>query len=343
MDIAPGSLQLEGAPRRLSVSTEDQFQPLLAPDGTFVFAARTLAPYLWELPLDANVGKPSGTPRPLTAFDPLRELHALSSDGRRLVFTSVRGGHPVLCAKDLVTGAESTLVTVSGAPVDSYPVMSHDATRVLYLRVEGSRHLIRIVRFDGGIPTQVCEDCGRPTGWSPDGRHVALQRGVFGHATLGLLDLASQRQVEFLAAPAWHLFRAHFSPDGRWVTFHGAMSDGPVREFIAPFRGMQAVGFNEWIPVTEGPAVTDSPRWSPDGNLLYYVSDADGSSCIWAQPLEPISKKPRGAPFVVQHVHGRKHSISDLDMRGCDLSVASDKMVFNMAEQGGNIWMGTLR
>ena len=196
---------------------------------------------------------------------------------------------------------------------------------------------------DGGISEKVCEECGRPTGWSPDGRYLILQRGVFGHATFGLMDLASRRQIDFLAHPEWQLFRAHFSPDGRWVTFHGAQTDGPVREFVAPFRGMAAVPSEDWIPVTDGLSVTDAPRWSPDGNLLYYVSDVDGSRCVWGQPLDPVTKKPRGPAIAVLHVHGRKRSIFDLDMRGVDLSVAPGKIVFNMGEITGNVWVGTFR
>ena len=39
------------------------------------------------------------------------------------------------------------------------------------------------------------------------------------------------------------------------------------------------------------------PIWSPDGNLLYFLSERDGFRCIWGQKLDPASKRPLGAPF----------------------------------------------
>ena len=34
----------------------------------------------------------------------------------------------------------------------------------------------------------------------------------------------------------------------------------------------------------------DAPAWSPDANLLYFWSSRDGSPCLWAQRLDPLTK-----------------------------------------------------
>lgn len=155
--------------------------------------------------------------------------------------------------------------------------------------------------------------------------------------------MASGAKTEILRHSSYSLYRGHFSPDERWVTFHADDPQRGTRVFIAPFRGPVAVDESDWIAITDGKAFDDAPRWSPDGNLLYYFSDQDGSRCIWAQPLEPASKKPLGAPFGVQHLHSRQHSVSAVSLNRLDLFVVHDKIVFTMGELRGNIWMAELR
>jgi hypothetical protein len=160
---------------------------------------------------------------------------------------------------------------------------------------------------------------------------------------LGVLDVTSGAKTEILRHSSYGLYRGHFSPDERWVTFH---ADDPRRGtsvFIAPFRGRALVPESEWIAVTHGKAFDDAPRWSPDGALLYYFSDQDGSRCIWAQPLEQVTKKPVGAPLAVLHLHSRQDSVGAVSVGRLDLFVVQDKIVFTMGELTGNIWMADFR
>ena len=46
-------------------------------------------------------------------------------------------------------------------------------------------------------------------------------------------------------------------------------------------------GQAEWLPVSDGKVMDREPRWSSNGNLLYFLSTRDGNHCIWAQRLEP--------------------------------------------------------
>jgi eukaryotic-like serine/threonine-protein kinase len=158
-------------------------------------------------------------------------------------------------------------------------------------------------------------------------------------ATIGLFDLSTRRNIEILRRDRCSLFRGHFSPDERWLVFHAYETAGEAREFIAPFRGADRIPESEWIPVTDGKAYTDAPRWSPNGNLIYYVSDRDGFRCIWAQRLEPLTKRPLGNPFAVQHFHQRRRSLRDVEVSALDLAVAGGRLVFPMVERKGNIWM----
>jgi eukaryotic-like serine/threonine-protein kinase len=158
---------------------------------------------------------------------------------------------------------------------------------------------------------------------------------------LHLLDLATGKKTLLLEHPTSALFQGNFSPDGRWITFVAAMPG--CRVFIVPFRGEALIPEREWNAVSNGSSWDDKPRWSPDGNLLYFTSDRDGFVCLWAQRLNPATKRPIGAPFVIYHVHLARRSMANVGHGPLEISVPRDKIVFNMADLTGNIWMTTLR
>src|SRR5205085_5063617 len=92
------------------------------------------------------------------------------------------------------------------------------------------------------------------------------------------------------------LFAGAFSPDGGWVAFTAALDNSPNKKlFISPIRAGHALRERDWIPVTDGSQVDANAAWSPDGNLLYFLSERDGFFCIWAQRLAPATKEPAGA------------------------------------------------
>jgi eukaryotic-like serine/threonine-protein kinase len=332
-----------GPPRRIALSTEDQFHPSIGPDGSVLFSTRTERPYFWELLLDTDGGRPSAA-APLRQLmliphHPGRGVHDLSGDGRRIAYASVLPRDSGISIRDLATGVEKVITTPSTSVVEKYPVMSRDGTSVIYGVVENDEKTIRRVSVHGGIPETICRGCGAPTGWSEDERYILIQYGVPLRARLGVLDRSLGQQAEILMHPRRELYRGTFSPDGKWVSFHSSQPSGLTQEFIAPFRGLTAVDEAEWIPITDGNHWTDAPAWSPNGNLFYYLSDADGFRCIWARPLDPATKRPAGEAFAVYHSHGRKHSMGNIHHWAVELSIARGKLVFNMGEARGNIWM----
>ena len=88
------------------------------------------------------------------------------------------------------------------------------------------------------------------------------------------------------------------------MTFLAQM--GPERRalYIAPLQE-GATPESEWRAITSGEFSDDKPRFSPDGNLLYFTSNRDGFVCLWAQRLDP-AKKPIGplSRFTISTAHG---------------------------------------
>jgi Tol biopolymer transport system component len=183
---------------------------------------------------------------------------------------------------------------------------------------------VYVVLTSGGTPEMVCEACGEATDWSPDGKRII---GDNLEAQAWMLDLATRHKTDLLARRRG-VYTSAFSPDGRWLVF-GERTTG--RTYVAPF-GEPPAPESAWIPV-----VDNWWDWEWYGNLIYSVSDRDGFSCIWAQRLDAVTRRPGGAPFAVFHAHSARISLAN--QGEVYLSVGRDKMLFNMAERTGNIWM----
>ena len=126
------------------------------------------------------------------------------------------------------------------------------------------------------------------------------------------------------------------SPDGKWVAFH---LPRPGSEHLnAPVRTGKAAAEEEWITVTTVAGSNIRPWWSPDGNLLDFLSERDNYQCIWAQPLDPATKRPRGDPMAIYHIHEARFTLSGIGIPPFGPAVGG-KIVFGFGEQSGNIWL----
>ena len=103
-------------------------------------------------------------------------------------------------------------------------------------------------------------------------------------------------------------------------------------------------GPESWIAVTDGNEMDREVKWSPDGGLLYFLSERDGFRCIWGQRLDPKTKHAAGAPFPVYHFHHTQQSLTSIGSPGkVGLSITDGGLLFSLAETTGNIWMARKR
>lgn len=303
------------------------------------FSTLTLNVDVWNLPLDANRGKVAGELRRLTQNLSFDAFPSVSADGARLAYLSARAGSWAVLIRDLGSGKETTLF--SGRSADLQPKISGDGSKVAYWE---NRRVDYIVSTRGGMAEKVCEPCGPATHVSSDGQKILFESLSRPEAII-LADLASREQINLiqpLEHPNYILYGGRFSPDERWISFHAETSSPVNRQiFIVPFRDRQVRPEREWMAVTDGSAPDREPYWSPDGNLLYFLSDRDGFRCIWAQRLDAATKRPAGSPVPVQHFHHARQSLSGVTggPAAIALSVTRGGMVFALAELTGNIWM----
>lgn len=186
----------------------------------------------------------------------------------------------------------------------------------------------------GGVEEKVCDSCVMTVlDWTPDSRQIVTGRGR--PIELILIDTQTGKQTTLLRHPSSDLHRGQFSPDGRWLAFN-PKGAGRSTIRITPFRDGVAALEKEWIPVTEGPDDAH-PTWSPDGNLLYFYSDRAGFLDFWAQRLDPVTKKPAGAPFEVLAFHTARRPLNS----SLSKAVTRDRLFWAMGEITGNIWLAT--
>jgi Tol biopolymer transport system component len=167
--ISPKSWQVTGPPQRLTFGTSREAQASVAAGGRMVFSSLLSNTDAWSLPIDANQGKVSGEIQPLIQNAASDAAFDLSADGRKLVFLSNRSGTMDVWLKNLDSGRESP---VTLTPSDEWwPQMTPDGSRISYeVRERDDKPVIYVLPASGGVAERVCEDCGGPWDWSPDGQ-----------------------------------------------------------------------------------------------------------------------------------------------------------------------------
>jgi Tol biopolymer transport system component len=328
------------ARRRLTTGVELVNHPSAAADGRIVFASLRSEVNVWSLAADANTGKVTGRLEQITYGAGQKIRPALSRDGSKLAFGVGASPEKTLGAivlKDLRTARETPVAMASSL----YPTLNADATKIAYVQIaRDGKMQIYIAHSSGDVPEKVCDDCGlTPAPWSSNSLKLLYDGGV--PQTVGLFDLVTRKKTELLRLPGSAVTQASFSPDDRWICFLATKGPGRSQVHVIPYReGSPAPPQAEWMAVTDGAAFEGLPRWSPDGKLIYFISDRDGFRCLWAQRVNPGNKNPAIAPFAVAHFHEARRSLTNIGGIGLvGLGVSRDRIVFNLGELTGNIWM----
>lgn len=337
--ISPTTWKVTGLPERLTSSSAIEESPSVVSvaGGSVKIAFANVGENtdLWSLSLEEDRGGATLQARQLTRSSAADFHGSLSPDGRTMVFVSARSGSQEIWAQDQTTGEEAALTATR---TDKYaPHFSPDATTVSFSAHQAGRWDIYLMPAAGGAAEMICEGCGQATSWSPDGRYL-LGNSVDGR--LFLVEVASRRRIDLLSPRERWFSGGKFSPDGRWITFQDF---GPPRlERIAPIQGETLPPQSTWHAV---PAELAS--WSADGTLVWGWTDHDGvaGSGIWAQRLNPVTKRPDGALFpVMRHrlpVTGRASppAAGSHTSLTSGSSIRRETIVVTLAERTGNIWM----
>jgi Tol biopolymer transport system component len=326
INLSPGDWKASGSARQLTSGTSSAFAARSA-GKWMVFDDRQSFSHLWKLKLNWNQGKALGEPEIVPHSGGSQFEPSSSGDGGLLAYRHVEPGGSSIRVRNLAGGREITLVSVPGRPK-----VSPDGSQVAYTVAPDSFYLIPAAGGEAELMMRTTGSASSMYAWTPDGTKIVYWTGQ--PISWFLLDPKTRQSTPLLSHPRYSIHNVVLSPDQRWLAFRTPTGRrNPL--WIAARRDRQAAEERDWIPVSDD--IRGLALWSPDGNMLYMLSRADGNTCIWAQRLDPSTKRTKGEPFAVHHMHGARVTIPTSQSFGP--AILPDGIIFAADEQTGNVWL----
>ncbi len=127
---------------------------------------------------------------------------------------------------------------------------------------------------------------------SPDGRRLAYAANKGEQWSVFVMDVRTKREKILLRSDQ-SVVQPEFSPDGKWLAVQSDFEgDENYNIYVTPASGGEA------RKVTDTPWDSASPRWSPDGRRIAFISNRDGD---------------RDNLFVVDATGGEATQLTDID------------------------------
>ncbi len=222
-----------------------------------------------------------------------------SSDGRWIIYSSYANDAIELWALNLETRQSWQLT--SGGAVNVEPRFSPDGKRIAFVSTSYYKHFhIFIAQFANGELT----DTKRLTGetrsdlpryyysefdheispaWSPDGSEIIFvsNRGhIYGTGGFWRMKAepgAEAREIHY-EETTWKA-RPDFSPDGKRIVYASYLGQQWHQLWAMPSAG------GDPFPLSYGDFDNVSPRWSPDGARIAFISNRNGNTSLWTQEI----------------------------------------------------------
>ncbi len=331
VNLNPKTLKPIGSPAHLSVTSTEDIQCALSPDGTrLAFRASQLERHLWAFPLDTDEGSLKGEGRRITFKSQLNYYPACSSDGQMLVWTSHFAGKGVLCTKNLGEGEESKTTLEWGRKVREVGgSFSPDGKRICYSStINGSYELwilpsLRTVARKLTSPDERQRDT--LTAWSPKADTIAFYSNRSQSWDIWTVQVGGADQPKQLTPwesneqyPCW-------SPDGQRIAFK------TTQEGNADIWIMNSDGGNP-RPYIKHPAEECWSSWSPDGRWFYFVSNRGGVFNVWARATES------GEIHQVTHYSGQSQGLPDAGLF-TKFAVTPTHLIIPLESREGNLYI----
>jgi Tol biopolymer transport system component len=361
--LDPKSVKVLGFDR-LTTGTGHSMPIALSPDSIrLAFTARMMRHRLWSFPFNAATAEITGRGVPVTEAESFAWESSLSRDGGRLAYRRSKPGSQKdeLVTLSIDTGI-SQVLTTTDQDHWLFPVWSPDGRRIARLwsreTSKASEWGIVVSTLDGSDAQSITTPrspviLGAQTDallwdWSADGTRLFGTTTVGTHppfeSVLTIWSVAAAPRAEvgarvLAADKKYALFQSRLSPNGRWVGFVAARVDDLSHPFVYVVRA-DAEGAAEavWTLIAQPEWITDKPRWSPDGRLLYFTRREGMFWNLWAVRFDDRSGKPAGAPFPVTHLNTPELQLSPLVERA-EIGISQNRLVLTLMERTGSIWI----
>ena len=256
------------------------------------------------------------------------EAPAFSPDGRRIALRITDLGESQdIWVFDLEQGTLDRL-TVAGNS-NGAPMWTKDGRRIAFASNRAGQPNLYWKPFDGSGPAERILETSYaafPASWLPDGRTLVFNasRGEDTGWDIGRVTVGDSTPTWILASE-FSEHHAQVSPDGEWLAYTSNQS-GENEVYVQALSGE---GARYRISTTGATA----PRWSPDGETLFYVS-LDGTLIAASLETEPEVR-------VTERVE-RMSNVTDLNTQNVNYDVhpnGEDLLVINQSGEvsGGRI------
>jgi Tol biopolymer transport system component/DNA-binding winged helix-turn-helix (wHTH) protein len=325
--ISPDAATPLGRPTQLTSATGIHTGGSVSANGAIAFANLELNPDLWVMDLDHVRAKTTGALQRITS-EKFWESRPIAREGSdRILFRTDRGGGWDFWQMDRRTRVARP-VTIS-RELKVWGTLSRDGARLAY----HAQDHVYVADVSTGASRPVCGNCRlQVSDWTPDGTGLIVNNLQTG--SIDVLTVSDGRISPLISSVGRTLLNGSISPDGQTIAFieQWARADAPGQLHTAPFHGLANIDPARWTTIAHDFVAPYTPQWSSNGKVLYFLSDADGPTCLWAARPDDSAKA-----FPVEHFHHPRYSL-----RG-SFAVAGDRVYLGLHEQTGNVWLGSAR
>jgi Tol biopolymer transport system component len=256
------------------------------PDGqSLVFS---MAGSLWIQNLDSHEAEQ------LTDGDGYDYQPDVSADGKKIIFVRYTGNATELMLLDLTT--KQTRALTDNKAVNLEPRWSPDGSKVVFVSTQDSKHfLLHVASINGNQLNDIrCltpdhqstvkryyysafDHAINPT-WSKEGKEIYfISNREVAHGTGDLVKLSIESgttTVIHREETSWRT-KPDLSPDGTRLVYSSYAGRNWHQLWMLPAQG----GYP--MPLTYGEYDNTSPRWSPEGEKIAFISNREGNTSLW--------------------------------------------------------------
>lgn len=177
--------------------------------------------------------------------------------------------------------------------------------RFAALGTDDANSTVWVLELGRGTVTRLTlEHSNHTPAWTADGARIAFVSSRSGGQSLFWQSIDGHAAAEPLT-PGRVAWEGVFSPDGRTLAFGGASPDTGSDVWVMPVDGI-----GQARPLVQTKFDEHSPRFSPDGRWLAYVSNETGAAEVHAQPFPGPGRivriSTKGGTFPIWSRDGRE-------------------------------------